>query len=140
MPDSDVHPLETYTRAYTSSHTQMVAERVNQEGIRDNAGSSQPDADAARIAVSDLNDNIGWMSNANSAFLVKVFTAQIAPSTAVVDQTVAMDTALAAVIVDANRPAAMIQIVTAFINGAISAYSGTVIPNTPPAPPPAAGG
>lgn len=148
MPDDDTHPLEIYTRAYTSSHSQMVSEMIDQEGIRDDAASDPADAQAARTAVDDLDDNIGWMADANSAFLVKVFTAQIAPSTTVVDQTVAMDTALAAVVVDANRPAAMIQIVTSFINGAISAYTGTVIPATAPAsapapapaPAPAAGG
>jgi hypothetical protein len=137
MANDDPHPLETYTRAFTESHTQMVAERIKREGIRDDAASSSDDVQSARIAVDDLNDNIGWMGDANSAFLVKVFAGVIAPSTSVVDQTVVMNTALAKVIVDANRPAAMIQIVTAFLGGAISAYTGTVIPRTPPAPPPA---
>jgi hypothetical protein len=127
----DEHPLATYTRNFTDAYTQMVSERIAQEGLRDDQNNAQAKRNAAAVAVSNLNDSISLLSSANAAFLVKIFTAQMAPSTAVVDEAVAMLVGIASSVTNPNRPAVMIGIVAAFLNGAISAYIGNVTPDAP---------
>ena len=133
MPDQQVHPLETYTRSFNSACSQLVAERTRQDRIANTDATDDDERSQASDAVLDLTDRLGFLDDANVDFLVSVYGKAMPPSQAVVDETVAMDTELAKVVVAAGRAVAMLQIADAFLAGAIDAYKGGA------APPPAAG-
>lgn len=126
MPDIHEHPLAQYTTAFNASREQLVAERDRQLRLGDNDGLTQMERGEARALAAALTSEIGHLDDANMAFLVKVFTGMIAPNEEVVAETVQMNAQLAAVVVDANRPAAMLRIITSFLDGAISVAKGQV--------------
>jgi hypothetical protein len=133
MPDQQVHPLETYTRSFNSSCSQLVAERTRQDRIANTDATDDDERSEASDAVIDLTDRLSFLDDANADFLVSVYGKAIPPSLAVVDETVAMDDALAKLVVSAGRAVAMLQIADAFLAGAIDVYKGGA------AAPPAAG-
>ncbi len=128
MPDDQVHPLETYTRSFNSACSRLVAERTRQDQIANTDATDDDERSQASDAVADLTERLGFLDDANAAFLVSVFSTVIPPNLAVVDETVAMDTALAAVVVAAGRAVAMLQIADDFLAGAIDAYKGGAAP------------
>lgn len=131
MADPDIHPVETYTRAFNSARAQLAAEQARQLDLAENADSENQRA-AAGEAAQDLGERIASLDDANAAFLVKIFTGAMAPGDEVVRETVALDKSLAAVVVSANRPAVMLRIANQFLGGAIAAYSATVAPASRP--------
>lgn len=126
MPDIREHPLAKYAAAFNASRERLVAERDRQLRLGDDDGLSQMERNEARAKAAELTSEIGHLDAANTAFLVGVFAGMIAPNEQVVAETVRMNERLAAVVVDANRPAAMLRIVTGFLNGAISVAKGQV--------------
>ena len=98
MPDIEEHPLAAYSQAYNQSCGALVIEQLRLEGLGDDDSMSEAERSMARAAALEITSAIGQLDAANTAFLVKVFTGEMAPSEDVVKETVRMNKALAKVL------------------------------------------
>ncbi len=125
-PAPATHPLAIYLAALQSSRDILIEERSRATARRD---------------VDRLAAVIARLDHSRDAFLVGLVTAALPPSQTLVDATVALSRALAAVAVDAGRTTRLIRIAMSFLDGPAAAAAGTSMhatlgtaPNpTPPA-------
>ena len=95
---------------------------------------------AAAAAALALTSKLAVFEAEHDRFLVTVFiqTINIGPSKAVVDETQALATALAAAVKKKNAPALALKALTKYLGGAIAVFNGKVpVPPAAPAPAPA---
>lgn len=127
------HDLTVYRTAHNKARALLTAEIDKQQLIAEKSA-DDAEAAAATAAALELIDKLAAFEAEHDRFLVTVFikTSNSGPSKAVVDETQALATALAAAVVKKNAPALALRALTKYLGGAIAAFNGKVPP--PPAP------
>ena len=140
MPDItdkqvESHDLTVYRNAHNKARALLTAEIANQEFLAEKSADDAV-ATAATAAALDLTDKLALFEAEHDRFLVTVFiqTSNSGPSKAVVDETKALATALAAAVVKKNAPALALRALTKYLGGAIAVFNGKVPPAPAPAP------
>ena len=126
-PSSSMHPLALYLRALQSTR----------DALTDACGRAQAPAVAERLQAA-----IARLDDARDAFLVGVFTGALAPSESRVTATQALSLAIARTAAEADRAAAMLRVVDAYLRDPAAVATSQTAPSmaTPPASAPTRSG
>lgn len=130
-----VHPLAEYLTNLDALIRALVIERERLMDISADLSKPASVRDKAAEEAAVLDSRINLLTAQRNAFIVGLVTATAGPSQALVDESKKIATKLAAVIVDANRPAALLKIANDFLTAASQVLSGNV-PAAAPAPAP----
>lgn len=133
-----VHPLATYLTNQRAARVQVDTELFRQQGIATNGATSDERTQAERDGTA-LSVESAHMEAEHQVFLVQVFTLgrdAMGPATQTVAETMQLNKDLATVVMDANRARTYVNLITEYLNGAISVVNGMVPAPTPPAPSP----
>jgi type IV secretory pathway VirJ component len=128
------HDLTVYRNAHNRARALLTTEIDKQQLIAEKSADDD-EATAAAAAALALTSKLAVFEAEHDRFLVTVFiqTINIGPSKAVVDETQALATALAAAVKKKNAPALALKALTKYLAGAIAVFNGKV-----PVPPAAA--
>lgn len=129
MPTA-VHPLQEYVESHQAARDQLLAE-ANVQTVLAEKGPDAATRAQAGLDATELVAKVGQIDAEHTAFLVKVFTETAAsgPAQQVVDETIQLNKKLAETVAKANRAAAMLRIVTSYLQGAIAVFNGKVAPS-----------
>jgi hypothetical protein len=129
MPTA-VHPLQEYVESHQAARDQLLAE-ANVQTVLSEKGPDAAIRAQAGLDATELVAKVGQIDAEHTAFLVKVFTETAAsgPAQQVVDETIQLNKKLAETVAKANRAAAMLRIVTSYLQGAIAVFNGKVAPS-----------
>lgn len=136
------HDLTVYRNSHNKARALLTTEIDKQQLIAEKSA-NDAEATAAAAAALALTSKLAVFEAEHDRFLVTVFiqTINIGPSKAVVDETQALATALAAAVKKKNAPALALKALTKYLGGAIAVFNGKVPvpPAAAPAPAPAQG-
>lgn len=132
------HPLAEYLSNLDDVIHALVVERERLLNISNDLSKPQTVRDQAGIDAAEIDSRINLLTAQRNAFVVGLVTATQGPSQALVDESKNMSSKLAQVVVDANRPAALLKIVNDFLTAAKQVLTGSVAAAPAPAPAPPA--
>lgn len=136
VPAFSSHPLAEYLSNLDDVIRALVVERERLLNLSNDLSKPQSVRDQAAVDAAAIESRINLLTAQRNAFVVGLVTATQGPSQALVDTSKTMASKLAQVVVDANRPAALLKIVDNFLAAATQVLTGSV----PAVAAPAAGG
>ncbi|WP_326535717.1 hypothetical protein [Pseudorhodoferax sp.] len=122
--------LSVFLENYRPARDALQAEFAEQQALAQGAPTETARL-AADALANELQAKLKELQDGKDLFVTKVGLLNGAQSElrdAVVRETIALNTALAQVVVNANRPRALLTIVTGFLGGAIQVFNGQVPP------------
>lgn len=130
LPPFQTHPLSEYLSNLDELIHELVKERERLLNVVDDLGESQAVRDKAAVDAAALESRINLLMAQRNAFVVGLVTATQGPSQALVDESKKLAGKLAQVVVNANRPAALLKIANDFLAAAKQVLTATVPPST----------
>ena len=135
--DTKQHDLTVFLNNFMAARDLLVEKRIEQRNIAKDGGASQQKKAKAQKTMVEVIEAIAELDEAQSVFLVRVFTHATPPSPALVARTIQLNKEVAAQVVKNNLPGVYLKIVTAYVNAAVQVITGTVPAAPAPAPAPA---
>lgn len=124
MPKLSDHPLSTYKSAMRESRGILAVEMGNQNDAIEAGSLTVDERNQAGLDALELASAISHLDDADLAFIVALAAGMHGPDQAIVDETIALNKKLAQAVVDRNAPGVYLNIVSGFLDGAISVVTG----------------